>query len=637
MISRSRDSHGLTRESRLPFEVCSKKGYLAVTQQSPKKITGSTDGGLELHDGGPIGFQVIRPQGQSPIQQPANDMPAQHQIGQGIVPVGQPAPLVRHEPQFANDDISTFFRNRQMVAQGSFGLSPILKFLIFVCIVGAAFLFGWNYAAPVRTHTQSYVDKYFDLNLADYVPVWTKKAKAFHKLREKEYLQRQQEASRASSASSAAPIDSIYTAVTSGLWPRVESYVTSKCPRWSASSGCAVRAWYLSYRGQRPTLRSISGIGADQMAKLTTRERAVFRLAMSILADGPQSEQLFQQALELTTKDPTFQRMLVDARLKWLLKDYQPKQMETFIAKIRQIPASAEDLSKWKSMELAARLNAYPNEFAVGAGRGQRKQIGETLTQHPGVFKSDPVAFIGIAGPALRLGLAKEVTSIADALAMESFQAGVDPSLRREIYLLGARGLMLQGDLQQAAERIKALQKKDGSEAVGNHLLGSIYLEMRSSARLSEAIQLFSQAAQARNAWQSYVGLLLAQTRLGKIADGNRTAATLASLKTSPKSSASEHWIQVAINEYKMAVAKTGGDLSLSRYKEIANSLSGLYARYPLWRYLASTYAEALENSGQRAEAEKVRLKMDDESSKKSYLTSSEFLESPFGPYVFMR
>ena len=603
-----------------------------MSQDSSKKTVPSPrEAGLEYNEAQPLGFQVVRPLNQQSNQ--ASNQASNQQIGQGIVAPGPQSPVVRHEAQFVNDDISTFFRNRQAVAQGSFGLNPILKFFIAVSVVTAGFITSWNYAEPVRKHAQKFGVTVFDISFSDFVPVWTKKAKAFQNQSEKEIVIKAFHSAKAKVSASGTPIDPIYLSVVSGFWPQIESYIASRCPRWEPTSGCSVRAWYLAYRGMKPSLRPVQSMNPSALAKLSSREQAMFSFAKAASMDGLSSEQVFRQALVMTSNDPDFRKLLFDARFKAVLRDDRSKEIPSMINLSRELAATNADLSKWRSMEIAMRVTNLSSKADLKAYKVYAKQIAETLRNYGGSFKSDPLAFITIARAGLRLDLGKNVSAISDALTADSSSAALDPSIRREMYMISARALMLSGDLTQAAERIKVLQRKDGADAVSNHLLGSIYLEMRSPTKVSDAVTLFQQASKAKSTWQSQAGLLLALTRTGKISDGNRIASALLTQKTT----ANDLWIQIVMAEYKLAIAKAGGDLSFARYKEVASSLSGIYARYPNWQSLAGVYVDALSNSGQEAEAQKVRLKMDDVSAKKSYLSSAEYLESPTGPFVFMR
>jgi hypothetical protein len=110
-------------------------------------------------------------------------------------------------------------------------------------------------------------------------------------------------------------------------------------------------------------------------------------------------------------------------------------------------------------------------------------------------------------------------------------------------------------------------------------------------------------------------------------------AANLVTAKTKEN----ELWVSLALARYKLAVAGSSGNLSPARYKEVADSIAWVYVKHPDWQGLSKIYADALVGSGQNSEAQKIRMSMDDMSSKTSYLSSAEFLESPIGPFGLMR
>jgi hypothetical protein len=85
-----------------------------------------------------------------------------------------------------------------------------------------------------------------------------------------------------------------------------------------------------------------------------------------------------------------------------------------------------------------------------------------------------------------------------------------------------------------------------------------------------------------------------------------------------------------------LAKVKSSGG-GRDQYKEIAAAMTPIYNKHPQWSGLANLYTEALTGSGQMDAAQKVRMSMDDMSAKTSYLSSSEFMASPIGPFGLMR
>ena len=83
------------------------------------------------------------------------------QLGQGIVPPNM-QPAKPFEPNQQAEEISTFFRNRQTVVQGTVAMNPVLKFFLFTSVVMGSFILAWNYVGQFRKRSQSV--SHFKLN-----------------------------------------------------------------------------------------------------------------------------------------------------------------------------------------------------------------------------------------------------------------------------------------------------------------------------------------------------------------------------------------------------------------------------------------------------------------------------------------
>jgi hypothetical protein len=238
-----------------------------------------------------------------------------------------------------------------------------------------------------------------------------------------------------------------------------------------------------------------------------------------------------------------------------------------------------------------------------------------------------------ISGPALRLGLSKPILQMSGMMALESARLQFDPALRRELSGVYARAALFEGQPAAAEERLRSVQRQDGPDAALSHLLGSALLGERSAPKAVEAARLFQTAFKSGGAWQSGYGYFIALIRSGHFAEAGKLVGALRRLR----SPSNEIWIDMALAEYNLIHAKASGDGATARYREIANGLSGSYVRHPDWPTLGRLYGDALAGAGQSAEAAKVRAKMDDVSSKTSYLSSPELAQSPVGPLAMLK
>jgi hypothetical protein len=566
--------------------------------------------------------------------------PTTGQIGQGITLPGAavesrrqpPAPQRQQLSHLEDDDISTFFKNRRVIVQGSFGMSMFTKSLVTFFILLTAFIASWNYVSPLRPMVQDWAFETLRFSPAAYIPVWTKKAKIFKKrsLSVDQWVKPDAMARDSRiGASLAGPIDPMFQSVVFGYWPQVEAFTQARCPRWQATHECAVRAWYLAYRGIKAPLRAVVTLDVE---KLPARDRIFFSYATAMVLDGPQGSVLLSRTQELAKSDAVVGPMIFDARLKYLIQNGTANAVQDFIQRMPETGVSTGELSKWRALQYVVSRSLDKRPF--GDSAQPTRALFVSLQKFPGVFKSDPVAFAKVAPVALSLGLVKPIVNIASSAFADASKSPMDSGLRRDMGVLLARALMLDGQLPLASERLKMAQKLDGSDAVTNHILGAIALESRSRERIKEASVYFDQALKGQDRWESHFGRLLSLIRGGHLKDAERAATILRSRMNKDN----EMWILLAISEYKLAAAKEASeDLTKSILRQQVRILAGIYDRNPWSTWAGRLYVEALKRSGQSALAATIAAKMDDVSSKTSYLSSAEFMLSPTGPFALMR
>ena len=633
-----------------------------MSQDSPKKLdevpdlAGNDLGDLQLKVVRPAGApQVQTPIGSSPVAQPVDHAPANspHAPGnsQGYTPVNSPGNVPAHthdqnqaqsprpgakaQSQLVDDDIASFFRNRQAIVAGVSVFDSLKIFIgkfIAMCFVAVlVFVFAWNHVPVVRVNVQSWTQEYFEFNVAQRMPAWTKKSKLFKLQNTTELGVFYKNSQQPGHIGAGLVKDPLILAVRTGQWPRVEASISARCPRWQLNHDCSLRAWYMGYRGMRGSLRALQGLDLKTATKLDTVDRVFFLFAMSQAATGELADQMFKDAIKRAESDKDLQRMIFDARFKTKIKDKNFGDLAKMVAYASGISAQASDLAKWRALDYAARMRTQ-SASAPATMASTKKQLSDALTKNVGEFKADPVAFLLIAGPALRLGLAKPVAFIAEAAAAEATIGQFDPTLHREISIVSARAHMTLGQIDIAVKRLSVLQKQLGPDAVSSHLLGASYLALRNITRINAAVALFQSADRGRGQWQSQYGEFLALTRSGRLAEAEKVTSRLERLKNRENA----FWIKLALTEFRLVKAKKSANVPVSYFKPLAMDMASLYASHPTWPWVSELYAEALLKSGQPAEAGKVSARSEDLAATTNVLGSQEYLESPVGPYALM-
>lgn len=635
-----------------------------MSKDSPKKLdqipdlAGSDLGDLQLKVVRPAGVpQVQAPIASTPLAQPVDHAPANSPQAPGNSPGNSPLhsplhspmnspahnqihaqaprPAAKAESQLVDDDIASFFRNRQAIVGGVSIFDSLKSFIgkfIATCFaLVLVFVFAWNHVPIVRVKAQSWTQEYFEFNVAQWMPAWTKKSKFFKKQNTTELGVFYKNSQQPGHVGAGMVKDPLILAVRTGQWPRVEASISARCPRWQLNHDCSLRAWYMGYRGMRGSLRSLQGLDLKTATKLDTVDRVFFLFAMSQVATGELADQMFKDAIKLAESDKDLQRMIFDARFKTKIKDKNFGDLAKMATYASVMSAQASDLAKWRALDQAARMRTQ-SASAPSTIASAKKQLSDTLTKNVGEFKADPVALLLIAGPALHLGLAKPLAAIAEAAAAEATVGQFDSTLHREISIVSARAHMALGQIDIAAKRLSVLQKQLGPDAVSSHLLGGSYLALRNITRINAAVTLFQSAARGQGQWQSLYGEFLALTRSGRLAEAEKLTSRLERLKSRENA----FWIKLALTEFRLVKAKKSANVPVSYFKPLAMDMASLYASQPTWPWVSELYAEALLKSGQPAEAGKVSARSEDLAATTNVLGSQEYLESPVGPYALM-
>lgn len=535
----------------------------------------------------------------------------------------------------SEDELATFFRYRRLASQRRSIivsiLAPIGKSIVVGLMLCAIFVLLWNYATMMRVKFQSVGVERLQINFAEVVPAWTKKAKKFKELNTTELAQFNSRGGRTAEPVGQFNGDPFVSWVLRGYWVRVERAIMPLCKKWEVSGDCSRKAWYLAYKGLRASLRPISNFDMAQVQRLPKMEQVFLLFAMSQSVMGQRSDELFDQAMKAAAGEKNLQVAILDARFKGIVRDNQQILLERTMSQAEQLRVESITMLKWRILQYVVKYESQKNRASTALDSNVRKGFLELIRS--GVLKSDPVTLVLVANTFIKLGMSKELAPVTEAVASQESPKEFDPNLYREISIAAIRTHMLRGQLGDALKRASVLQTQLGRDAISSHLMGSALLATKNESSLSEAVISFQAAVKGQNLWQSHLGHFLALTRAGKLSDAAPKIPTLHRL-SNPVSSV---WIKMAIAEYNMARAKKLGQAPQATFKVIANELAPIYARHPSWPTLAEIYSEALLKSGQVELAQKVRTGADRLADRVRYVASEEFLVSPLGPYALMR
>ncbi len=533
------------------------------------------------------------------------------------------------------DDIETFFKNRTIEKKSSLAQNFLFQVVSTAACVVITIVASWNYSAGVRTQVQAFGSQYLQINLAEYMPSWSNQSKNFRRTNAPLINQRANKINGKGHAIAPmeTPMDSQYLNVQAGAWPAVEVFSADKCSKWAVNYACSVRAWYLSYRGMKGLLRPLATLDLSANEAVLPRIRAMLIFAKSSSLSGHVSEQLFHEAIALIPGEKTLKQMLFDARFKALLLGNQQEEMNTMIKMIPSLEPSSYLVAKWRALDVANRLSNRSSTGGDVARGAAITKLNVDLGKMGGGLALDPVAHLMLSKSLLRLGLAKPVLKYASSFELTQTDNRLDPGLRDAAANIYVRALLLNGDKKLALERLTKMVSQNQMDYIGHQLLGSIYLNSKSSEDSVRAVASFKASLKAHPSWEAETGYLLALTRSGQLNEGKKVAEKLPRLSNAE----SADWVTIAISEYRMAEAKRSQVKVAAKYNEVALSLASVFARHPGWTRLAGLYAEALIGATKVTEGAKIRLKIDDILSKTSYFSTPEYTLSPFGPLALMR
>lgn len=585
-------------------------------------------------------LQVVRPA--SPFDGSAGRQ--QQPQGTGTDLSAQAPPIVHgqagqqnHAPRQFDEELSTFFRDRRVVMKSHFDVMPILatfaKLIVIMLVACALFLFFWNYSSSLRVKIQAMGLEHLNTNLAQELPSWTRKARQFKAQNTIELGEFHARNGRPNENVSIISTDPVLASIPRGYWQTLEKTVVQQCGQWQISRDCSLKAWFLSYKGLRATLKPISSFDLALVGKLPKMEQSLMLYAMSQTVIGQRSDELFDRALEVASHDTGLKRAMIDAKIKSIVRDGQQFALPRVMAQAQKTEATQSELSKWSALESVAKFKVR----AIGSDKTLdgvvRKQLGDFVRRHAAHLRGDPVALIILAPPMLRLGMGQELASVAEAIASQENPRQFDPNLYREISVFAMRAHMLRGQLAESMERAKSLQSRLGPDATSSHLLGSTLLATRNASTAQQAVIAFQKALAGQKFWESKVGYFLSLTRSRRLAEAEAMMGDLRKSMTPSNST----WIKLALAEFKLTKARSSVHTTKKYFGQLANELAPMYAANPTWPTLSDLYANALYGAGNVDLARKIQAAADQQSDRVRFVGSSEFLLSPFGPYALMR
>lgn len=610
-----------------------------MTDHNAKKTNDfqqSTPSGTTADD---LRLQVVRPTGAVDLPTTRQQNP-QEKITEGDrSPKNFGAPQLGHnaQPGQFDEELSTFFRDRRLALKSSFDVIPILAGLAKIMIAGmvfcALFLFFWNYSASLRVKIQAIGIEHFDVNFAQKLPSWTRKAKQFRTQNNTELGQFHMRGGRAKEKISIVSSDPVLSSIARGYWPKFERAVLPSCTKWQVSKECALKSWYFAYKGVRASLKPISVFDINHLQKLPKLEQSLLLFSMSQAVIGQRSDELFDQALQVASYDSGLKKAIVDAKLKSVVREGQLIALPRIMSQIPNIQAQPADQLKWRALEAVAQLKVKPVGSDKAIDATARKQLTDLMRRDAASLKTDPVALAILAPHMLRLGMAQEIAPVVEALSAQENPRDFDPGLYREISIFAMRTHMLKGQLSEAIERANNLKVRLGSDAMSQHLLGSTLLATKNPSSAQQAVLAFKSALGGQNLWQSQVGYFLALIRSGRLSEAE---SLLPRLQKSVIGS-NAIWLKMAIAEFKLTRAKASRKMPVNYFSGLVAELAPLYAKNPTWPTLSELYTSALFSAGQVDLARKVQSIADQQSDRVRYVGSSEFLASPLGPYALMR
>ena len=562
--------------------------------------------------------------------------PAQNANSGGMIKGGLPqqpsgAPpqhaqqVVQKEAILPEDDIATFFRNRSFVQGGPSAGERFLKGLVVAIVFVAGFVTAYNFQPMVVKSTDRYARKWFGIRLGSYVPAFGPRA-ASHDSGGKSASNSQltsvaddrQFDAQWAEIRKAGEMDPLILAVRDGHWKQVETNIAGKCKQWSAARDCLLKGFYYGHRAMTPMARSMGAVSSADIKKLTIVDQSLWYLSRSLLASGGESTVLYKQAWDLapaTARD--LRRILVDERVKYLVAHSSMPDADAVVAMMeREVkgPRQESETAKWHAL-IASKRDISEKS----------KAIARLLKFDRGDFQND-IASVGMLAPSfIQVGQAEKMTVIARQALTFAGRAGVDPGAQREASEGLIRSLVALGRWSEADTQILQHEKYIGQDLIMTHYRGVLLLRARGSGNFPQAASSFRAANRLQMNWQSLYGLAVAMIRSGQV---SHIDSVFAEMGQAGKGADAAYWLTLARGEW---------NISRGHFKDAENELGPLYSRNPLAITLGNLYMASLEKQGREADAERIRVKLDDVQAKTSYLSSPEAMHSPLGPMALIQ
>ena len=544
-----------------------------------------------------------------PFPNPANSASQQPQARQGK----DQAPLsqIANDGLLPEDDMSSFFKNRAVVARNHFGISSGMKCFIAMVISAFVFVGAYNYKRKFAEATDRVADRWLGFYPGNYIPAFGPRSKAKQSFTENLAHQKNTSSQKYFS-------DPIVTMTRNGQWTQVEQRISGKCVRWDATRDCALKGFYYSHRAMNQMTKPILSISETTAGKLEPQSKALWYLAAALATtDGNGRERRFQQALHaLAPKDLEMRRILFDEMITGLYKDRQFNDIPRFMRIVDTEPkanVSRSDLAKWRSLaSLSAPSNARVTIYT------------SALREDRTSFRGDPQILILLTPEMIRSGLAASFSDLVAEANTNATASSVDKELRRGLMQSSIRLKYAQGQRAEYAVLLARYAESLGKDPFSQHYSTVTQLNIGTDDRNQNALEEL-RGMRPNAPWETWVLYAFALLRTGQPTKIDSMISVLSTRSQPPQI---QMWGVILKGEKLLALGKAS---------EAEQGMTALYAAMPNHSAVVDLMMRIYQAENRIPESSALRIKLDDLRAKTSYWSSPEMLRSPFGPLALVK
>jgi hypothetical protein len=525
------------------------------------------------------------------------------------------------EPLLPEDDISAFFKAREVGAdQSGLGLF-VLKFMIGLFVILFAVGFAYKKNTRFRIATNAHFKSLFNIDLKHHLADSNPKKQPLSKIDKDTAINKARLNKGLRIDAKRSINNNMLLLLRSNGMRQAQARIEGKCPVWSVNLDCVERGLYLSFTGSPELVRPMIQFDEPKLRHLPPEELALwhFSLELSLGENDPNHNHLNRSMAAAKNLSPDLRQVIFDELIvnKALQRKVAP--LKFYLNSAKKDPAAnkwSASFAKWNALLSITETKTLPANIAINLLKSRN------LTS-----PNDP-RVVSILGPGfIRSGLSERYLAISLNAIDIARKNTADQGLLRAALSNCIRVLWSLGRRDDAKLLLDEYGRLSGHDHFYRHFRAASLALLGDQKGMRESASLL-RSGLILDKWESQY--LLGHSYLNS---GNTKGAidAVSKMLLNSKSSKASRRLQWS-NTLKAEILS-----KQKNYPQVERLLAPYFSSgTPPIGIPARILSESYMRQGKIAIGQSFQLKIDDARSRKGYWSSLEMLESPFGALALL-